>query len=170
MKLTLAFVLAAGACAPPLQPIPRVDPHTPELPPLVVEQVSVGPMSPDSRAAAADGPRVTLHASQADVRVLIPALAEIAGVSVVMDPTVRGTVDVRFEEIPAMDALRTVIESAGLGIMTGPASPWAESHFRQFPVNVNSAGAVEISGQFGVSQKLAEWIVLERNWPPPARN
>lgn len=160
MKLAFMSALAVAACAPTLQPLPRTLPPTEELPPLAVEQVSVIPATPGGMLA--DQPRVTLNAARADVRVLIPALAQIAGVSVVMDETVRGTVAVRFENVPAINALRTVIQTAGLGIESGPERPWSESAFRQFPVNVNVANAGVISARFAVSPKLAEWIVQSR--------
>lgn len=161
MKLALVLIVVVAACGPTLRPLPPALPRLDELPPLEVEQVSVVP-APNGMPSAADQPRVTLNASRADVRVLIPALAQIAGVSVVMDESVRGTVAVRFENVPAIDALRTVIESAGLGIVGGPAGTWAESVFQQFPVNINAANADVISARFGVSTKLAEWIVLSR--------
>jgi hypothetical protein len=105
---------------------------------------------------------VTLNASRADARVLIDALAQIAGVSVVMDSTVRGTVAVRFDNLPAMEALHAVIDAAGLAIEREIERPWPESVFYQPPVNVNTAPAGMISARFGVSGKLAEWIVKSR--------
>lgn len=157
------FVLAAcvtvAACAPTIKPLPR---PTDELPPLPVEEVSIVTTPPPAGAPASTQPLVTLSASRADVRVLIPALAQIAGVSVVMDSTVRGTVAVRFENVPAIDALRSVIDAAGLTIESGVEKPWAESVFYQPPVNINTAPAGVISARFGVSGKLADWIVKSR--------
>lgn len=157
------FVLAAcasiTACAPTIKPLSR---PADELPPLPVEEVSIITTPPPAGAPASTQPLVTLSASRADVRVLIPALAQIAGVSVVMDSTVRGTVAVRFENLPAIDALRSVIDAAGLAIETGVEKPWAESVFYQPPVNVNTATAGVISARFGVSGKLADWIVKSR--------
>lgn len=159
MKAVLVACLAAAACAPTIKPLPRVGD---ELPPLPVEQVSIVTTLPGPGEPPSAQPRVSLNASRADVRVLIPALAEIAGVSVVMDSSVRGTVAVRFENELAMDALRAVIDAAGLAIETGIDKPWRESVFYQPPVNVNTAPAGVISARFNVSGKLAEWIVKSR--------
>ena len=157
--ITMLGVIVSAACAPTIKPLPRV---AGELPPLPVEEVSIVTTPPPAGAPAFEQPRVTLNASRADVRVLIPALAQIAGVSVVMDTTVRGTVAVRFENVPAIDALRSVIDAAGLAIDSEMEKPWAESVFYQPPVNVNTAPAGVISARFGVSGKLAEWIVKSR--------
>ncbi len=151
--------LIAVACSPTIKPLPRIGD---ELPPLPVEEVSIITTPPGPGASPSAQPRVTLNASRADVRVLIPALAEIAGVSVVMDSSVRGTVAVRFENEMAIDALRAVIDAAGLAIETGMEKPWSESVFYQPPVNVNTAPAGVISARFSVSGKLAEWIVRSR--------
>lgn len=159
MKLLLLTCLTALACGPTIKPLPRVGD---ELPPLPVEEVSIVVAPPRAGEPHSAQPRVTLNASRADVRILIPALAEIAGVSVVMDSSVRGTVAVRFENEPALSALRAVVDAAGLAIETGVDKPWAESVFYQPPVNVNTAPAGVISARFGVSGKLAEWIVKSR--------
>ena len=159
MRVVLFACLTAAACAPTIKPLPRVGD---ELPPLPIEEVSIVTTPPGPGEPPSAQPRVTLNASRADVRVLIPALAQIAGVSVVMDNSVRGTVAVRFENEPAMDALRSVIDAAGLAIETGTHKPWPESVFYQPPVNVNSASAGVISARFGVSGKLADWIVRSR--------
>lgn len=165
MRFKVLLLMTTAACAPAIQPLPR----TAELPPLPVEQVSIISSVPGQDQLGGDQPRVTLNASRADVRVLIPALAEIAGVSVVMDSTVRGTVAVRFENVLAIDALRAVIESANMGIDGGPDRPWAESEFRDLPVNINSASAGIISARFRVSPKLASWIVSSREIAIPER-
>lgn len=157
-RVLLLTLVGAAACAPTITPLPR----TIELPPLPVEQVSIVTSMPDPTAEEGAQTRVTLNAARADVRVLIPALAEIAGVSVVMDSSVSGTVAVRFENVPAIDALRAVLESAGLGLDDGPERPWAPALFRDFPVNINTASAGVIMSRFRVSPKLAAFIVTSR--------
>lgn len=159
MRPALAACLVAVACAPAIKPLPPVGG---ELPPLPVEEVSIITTPPPAGELPGAQPRVTLNAARADVRVLIPALAQIAGVSVVMDSSVRGTVAVRFENLPAIEALHSVIDAAGLAIESGIEKPWPESVFYQPPVNVNTAPAGVISARFGVSGKLAEWIVKSR--------
>ncbi len=159
MRILLSVCVLAAACAPTIKPLPRIGD---ELPPLPVEEVSIITTPPAPGELPTAQPRVTLNASRADVRVLIPALAQIAGVSVVMDSTVRGTVAVRFENVPAIEALQSVIDAAGLAIDAGIEKSWAESVFYHPPVNVNAAPAGVISARFGVSGKLAEWIVKSR--------
>ena len=159
MRIVAVIGVLAVACGPTIKPLPRV---AGELPPLPVEEVSIVTTPPPAGASALEQPRVTLNATRADVRVLIPALAQIAGVSVVMDSTVRGTVAVRFENVPAIEALHSVIDAAGMTIETGIDKPWPESVFYQPPVNVNTAPAGVISARFNVSGKLAEWIVRSR--------
>ena len=158
VRAAVAAVIAA-ACTSTVKPLPRV---TGELPPLPVEEVSIITTPRSADAPPGEQPRVTLNAARADVRVLIPALAQIAGVSVVMDSTVRGTVAVRFNDVPAIQALHSVIDMAGLSIEGAPDKPWPESVFYQPPVNVNMAPAGVISARFGVSAALAEWIVKSR--------
>lgn len=159
MKLALVFCGLAAACAPTIKPLPR---PADELPPLPVEAVSIVTVPPAASEPPGAQPRVTLNASRADARVLIDALAQIAGVSVVMDSTVGGTVAVRFDNLPAIEALYAVIDAAGLAIERGVEKPWPESVFYQPPVNVNTAPAGVISARFGVSGKLADWIVKSR--------
>ena len=159
MRAFLGVCVVVAACAPTIKPLPPVGG---ELPPLPVEEVSIVTVPPSASDPPGAQPRVTLNASRADARVLIDALAQIAGVSVVMDSTVRGTVAVRFENLPAMEALHAVIDAAGLAIERGIEKPWPESVFYQPPVNVNTASAGVISARFGVSGKLAAWIVKSR--------
>lgn len=159
MRGLLALCVVVAACAPAIKPLPRAGE---ELPPLPVEEVSIVTTPPPVGEPPGAQPRVTLNASRADARVLIDALAQIAGVSVVMDSTVRGTVAVRLEDVPAVDALLAVIEAAGLAVETGIEKPWPESVFHQPPVNINTVPAAVISARFGVSAKLAEWIVKSR--------
>ncbi len=160
-RVVVALGMLSAACAPSLRPLPSAGA---ELPPLPVEQVSITIIPPATGDRPASGPRVTLTTSRADVRILIPALAQIAGVSVVMDTTVRGAVAVRFENVPAIDALHSVIDAAGLAIEARIEKPWPESVFYHVPVNVNTATAGVISARFGVNQKMAEFIVRSRQF------
>lgn len=165
-RVVVALAILSSACSPARKPLPSV---IAELPPLPVERVSITTIPPVPGDQSGSGPRVTLSASRADVRLLIPALAQIAGVSVVMDTTVRGAVAVRFDNVLAIDALYSVIETAGLAIEAGIEKPWPESVFYQVPVNVNTATAGVISARFGTSPKLAEFIVRSRRVDIPDR-
>lgn len=159
MRRVLGICIVVAACAPTIKPLPR---PADELPPLPVESVSIVTVPPPAGEPPGAQPRVTLNASRADARVLIDALAQIAGVSVVMDSTVGGTVAVRFDNLPAIEALYAVIDAAGLAVERGIEKPWSESVFYQPPVNVNTASVGVISARFGVSGKLADWIVKSR--------
>lgn len=159
MRGLVGLCIVVAACAPAIKPLPPVGA---DLPPLPVEEVSITTVPPAPGEPPSSQPRVTLSASRADVRLLIPALAQIAGVSVVMDSTVRGTVAVRFENLPAIEALHSVIDAAGLAIEREIDKPRPESVFYQPPVNINNVPAGVISARFGVSGKLAEWIVKSR--------
>lgn len=159
MRRIVGLCVVVAACAPTIRPLPR---PADELPPLPVEAVSIVTVPPPAGEPPGEQPRVTLNASRADARVLIDALAQIAGVSVVMDSTVGGTVAVRFENMPALEALYAVIDAAGLAVERGVEKPWPESVFYQPPVNVNTASAGVISARFRVSGRLADWIVKSR--------
>lgn len=157
--VVVALGTLSAACAPALRPLPPVGA---ELPPLLVEQISITTVPPAPGDPPGSDARVTLTAARADVRILIPALAQIAGVSVVMDTTVRGAVAVRLDNVLAIDALHSVINAAGLAIEARIEKPWPESVFYTVPVNVNTANAGVISARFGVSREMAEFVVRSR--------
>jgi len=110
--------------------------------------------------AGGKGSRITLSASNADVRELLPALANAAGVSMVIAPDVRGRVTVHFVDADAGEVLQAVIEQAGLTL--GPVqliAPYPKPVFYDLPVNVNAASAATIQARFGVSATLAKLVV-----------
>lgn len=114
-------------------------------------------------AAAKPGRLLTFAAQDADVRRLLPLLAEAADVSLVLSPDVQGRVSVYFRDVPALEALQTVIEEAGLSVSTGRLeAPWGPAVFYRMPVNVNTASAETIRSAFDVSATLAEWVVAAR--------
>jgi hypothetical protein len=155
--------LIAAACAPVQQrPAPRPAPATvSELPALPVQTI-VGD-STLARITPVRGGRITLNTSNADLRDLLPLLANAAGVNLVMGPEVYGRVSVRFQNVLAIDALRAVIEQAGL-LVGDPEMklPWGKSVFYDLPVNVNTASATTIRSRFDVSTTLSEWVVKGR--------
>lgn len=157
--LATSLAVAASACAPRLRPLP---PRAPEpLPPLPVEQLGTG------RVYVAPGTglqtRVTLTAVNQDVRILLPALAAAAGVSLVFGPDVRGRVSVHLVDVPAHEALQAVIDAAGLSI-DNPAAmrPFGPNVFRFPLLNINTATVEEIKARFNVSTRIAETIVAAR--------
>lgn len=146
----------------------RPSTHTPApapLPPLGVDLVAV----PSALRSSIDpvggkSSRITLSASNADVRELLPALASASGVSMVMAPDVRGRVTVHFVDADAREVLRAVIEQAGLTL--GPVqliAPYPKPVFYDLPVNANAASAATIQARFGVSAELADLVVAARS-------
>lgn len=142
-----------GGCAPAAPPPP------PEpLPTLRVEQLA----EPAVEARPDRGERITLTATDTDVRTVLALLAEAAGVSLIVGPEVRGRVTVRFEDVPARDALEEVIRATGLMIAEPLRVPWGPTVFYVVPVNVNEADAATIRARFGVSSELARFLVRAR--------
>lgn len=142
---------------------------TAQLPTIFAGQVVTGPANNtaqvQSTSPAQPGERrITVTASNADVRELIPAIAAAGGISVVMSPDVQGRVSVRFVDVPVSQALRAVITEAGLTVGSDKLeSPWAPAVFFSAPVNVNVANAQLISAHFGVSEALARVVVESRD-------
>ena len=170
----LAFILSPAVlvgCGPRTPPPAAI----PDLPPLSVQPAVPAPAArPPVPLPAADplsayppGPPITLSARNVDVRALLLVLAETAGVSLVIDPTIEGRVTVNFVNVPAIEALRSVLAQSELGIAYGPpAVPLAPVVFYIVPVDIDQASAELIEERFGVSPEMARWIVANRSAPP----
>ena len=65
---------------------------------------------------AGGGPPATLDVKDADIRQVLPLLAKSAGCSVVCGPSVRGTVTLRFNGVPAYVALESAAEAVNCGL------------------------------------------------------
>lgn len=157
----LLLALGSLACARPPRPAETVAPSPePALPPLRAEVLTV----PEAATPAA-APRnlVTLRAVDAEVRSLLVALAQVAGVNLIVSPQVRGRLSLALEEVPAEDALAALMEAAGLSAPGILRSPWEATVFFQPPVLLDTLGAEAIVRRFGVSPKLAAWIVEQRS-------
>lgn len=170
-KIAALFVAGTfAACAPPrpaviIRTVPASAPTVPEPSVLRVDQVIVPakPALPTRGPQPASTNRITLTATNANVRELLPVLAGAAGISLVMGSDVRGRVSVNLRDVPAMDALRAVIEEAELTVgMNGIPIPFGPVVFYELPVNINTASAVTIKERFDVSTVVAEWIVRAR--------
>lgn len=169
----LSALTIAAACGPPPQalivrtiPVPAAQPQAQVLSaPLPVDQVIIPtrPVTPIQRTPGSN--KITMTATNADVRDLLPALAAAAGVSLVMRPDVRGRVSVNLRDVSAMDALRAVIDEAGLTVGTSEIPvPYSAVVFYNLPVNINTASAASIKARYAVSDTVANWIVKARNW------
>lgn len=165
LRAAVLAVAGAAACAPEAT-VPR-EPVLP--PPPRVETVHIPSPLPtrETRPPAGfpqdQGPLITFNAQNADVRRLLPLLAEAAGVSLVLGSEVQGTVSVYFRDVPAREALQIVLEEAGLSATTGHLEPaFGPAVFYHAPINVDEANAEAIRERFGVSGEMAEWIVRAR--------
>jgi hypothetical protein len=148
----------------------------PLLPPLAAIDITV----PDTTQIAIPTPRtgdalstlgatrlVSVHAVDADVRTLLVAVAQEAGLNLVVDRDVRARVTVSLDNVPAAEAIRAIIQSAGLSISApGAARAVASAVFYQLPVNINTASAATIQARFGTSAEMANFIVESRNEKP----
>jgi type II secretory pathway component HofQ len=173
MYLTVALAMAAcGAREPMPEPVP--DTVSPPMPEVRVEQVAGGDAIPpetvqrpetlptEELAALQRGEPITLTAQDTDLRALLAALAEAAEVNLVVSPEVEGRVTVHLQDMPAREALETVIRESG-NMITEPLRPlWGPVVFYVAPGDIDEMTAAEIQAHFGVSEALARFIVRAR--------
>lgn len=166
-RVHAVLVALIAGCAGNTAPRPAPPMGTESMPELRIQQ-RAGAEEPTPAPVPLDlsreGRRVTLTAADADVRVLLPLLAEAAGVSLVLGPDARGSVSVHFEDVDAMAAIRQVLRQAGLTIISPLEPPDRPTVFYTVPVNVDALSAEEIQAHFGVSAEVARLIVESR--PP----
>lgn len=173
-SVVLLLALTLTGCGPPEPQIPRPLPPADQvdvrpLPRVEVEQLAGGEGVPfretvpaEALDALARGERVTLTAVGTDLRSLLAALAEAAGVNLVVGPAVGGRVTVHFENVPAAEALEQVVVESGYMIARPLESPFPATGYYVVPVNVNEADAATIQARFGVSAELAQFLVRAR--------
>lgn len=118
--------------------------------------------APDSAVRASSARRVTVRAVDADTRSLLIAVAQQAGISLVVSDDVRGRVSVSLVDVPGPEAIRAITEIAGLSISAPQTSTAVAVVFYQLPVNINNAPANVIANRFGTSTELANFIVESR--------
>ena len=73
-------------------------------------------------------PRVTFEFTGADIRVVVDAIAKVAGASVVLAPNVEGAVYLRINDVPWKTALETVAKSLGYVVVEEPWSIYRVVH------------------------------------------
>lgn len=172
----IAPLAGAIACGPPPRAVivhsaPPAQAPAP-APAVVLGQLSVDqviiptkPVSPLVVPSGSSGSRITLTATNANVREVLPALAAAAGISLVMGPDVKGRISLYLRDVPPLEALRAVIDQAGLIVGENViAPPYGPVVFFQLPVNVNTASAAVLKARFGVSDSTANWLVRARSW------
>jgi type IV pilus assembly protein PilQ len=115
-----AQLLAAGAQAPAAPAVPPApgasasaasagaDPQAPSASPLVNTQ---------RPGRAYSGNPVSLDFQQADLRAVLRVFADISGLNIVIDPAVKGTVDVALRDVPWDQALDIILRANKLGYM-----------------------------------------------------
>jgi type II secretory pathway component HofQ len=109
--------------------------------------------------------RITMSATNADVRALLVGIASAGDVNLVLSPDVQGKVSVAFKDVPVSEAIRRVLTEAGLGVVApkGMVLPWDPTLvFYQLPLNVDRLSEEAIMARYGVSRGIAEVIVRER--------
>lgn len=166
----IGMAVIVTGCATSLQP--RASARNPsDLPPLPVEQVSDRTMElqtvpndvEDFLSRVPLGEPVSLRATSVEVPVLLAALGEAAGISLVVDPSIEGRISVNFVDVPAREALRLVLAETGLFIATGPPeAPYGPVVFYTVPIDIDQASVEVIQARFGVSRQVAEFIVRSR--------
>jgi type IV pilus assembly protein PilQ len=70
---------------------------------------------PDGRNRVYTGNPVSLDFQQADLRAVLRVFSEISGLNIVIDPAVRGTVDVALRDVPWDQALDIILRANKLG-------------------------------------------------------
>jgi hypothetical protein len=170
--LACGRILGSPAATPASNP-PAAS--VPDLPPIAAAAIVIP--DADRPPAQAVDPLATLgatrlvsvHATNADARTLLVAVAREAGLNLIVEGDVRARVTVALTDVPAAVAIRTIIESAGLAIASPSMSKAVTSIvFYQLPVNIDRASAATIAARFGTSMELANFVVESRPAPPKA--
>lgn len=166
----------AIACGPPpraiiVQTFPPsqapVNPPAVVLGELTIDQVIIPsrPVTPLVVPSATSPNKISLTATNANVREVLPAIAAAAGISLVMTPDVKGRISLYLKDVAPLDALRAVIDEAGLVVGENVIPvPYGPVVFFQLPVNVNTASAPVLKARFGISDSTANWLVRARSW------
>jgi hypothetical protein len=142
----------------------------PEIPAVAIASPrSITPVQPrDALDLVASDRLVSVHAVDADVRSLLLLIAKEGGVSIIVDPEVSGRVWVTLTNVPVVDALRAVIQSAHLTVTSASTNAaQAAIVFYQLPVNVNTAPAPAIAARYDVSDEMARWVAENQKKTPP---
>ena len=94
----------------------------PTLPAVVAAcAIGIGPLAIEPQPRTFTGAPVSLDFEGADVRAVLRTFAEISGLNVVVDPSVRGTVDVTMRDVPWDQALDAILRANKLGfVVDGP--------------------------------------------------
>jgi type IV pilus assembly protein PilQ len=100
LAVVMAAVVSVGLIAAP--------PQAPSQPNALVGQ---GSLSVRKYA----GSPITLDLQGADLRAVLRSLADISGLNIVIDPAVKGSVDIKLTDVPWDQALEVILKSSRLG-------------------------------------------------------
>ena len=84
-------------------------------PTVLLAQTPSQPGSGSGQRRSYSGNPVSLDFQQADLRAVLRVFAEISGLNIVIDPTVKGTVDVALRDVPWDQALDIILRANKLG-------------------------------------------------------
>ena len=115
-----AALLGLASCAAPLPPAPAQPARAEAARPAPPSRAAIARPEPPSRNAQAppeirpsETPRARLELHDADLKTVLLALAEQAGVSIVLPGDIDGTVTCVLEDVSCLEALHAVAATAG---------------------------------------------------------
>jgi type IV pilus assembly protein PilQ len=114
-----AVAAAAAAQAAPRPAVPAPAPAAPQAQPPNPSQSSAdlpGMPRPTGQRQYSGNP-ISLDFQQADLRAVLRVFSEISGLNIVIDPAVRGTVDVALRDVPWDQALDIILRANKLGYL-----------------------------------------------------
>ncbi|HEY4217830.1 MAG TPA: hypothetical protein VGM67_11880 [Gemmatimonadaceae bacterium] len=167
--LAVSAVLLAAACrhaAPVVAPPPVL---SAEQPMSVTTEVTTTTTSPAVVPDTAPEHLVTIT-GEMDVRQALAYLAEQGKLNLIVSPDVDKKVRLQLTNVPVSQALKAVLDAAGLTLenMNAPKAPEHTSSvvFYQLPANVDSLSVEAIMKRFGIGRTAAEVIVNARTVKP----
>jgi type IV pilus assembly protein PilQ len=109
-------IAALGLTGKPVRPAPVAAVKVFAASQAPVAQAPAGPLTAGQNTARTyNGNPVSLDFQQADLRAVLRVFAEISGLNIVIDPAVRGTVDVALRDVPWDQALDIILRANKLG-------------------------------------------------------
>jgi hypothetical protein len=90
-------------------------------------------VAPGRLLPASSSKRISITASDVDVRELLLAIADSVGLEIVVSPEIRSRVSVSLTRVPAEDAIQAIVDVAGLSLSQRPAPGRAAIVFRRVP-------------------------------------
>jgi len=166
---TLLTLVACRHTAPPVMAPP---PSLPAQQPLsVTTEVTTTKSSPIPADTNAEQPvSIDTHGGEIDVRQALAYIADAGKLSLIVSPEINKKVRLQLNNVPASQALKAVLEAAGLTLENLNATPAPERTssvvFYQLPVNIDSLSVDAIMKRFGVGRTAAELMVQQRTVKP----